>query len=146
MFSAAEQWNHSFFHTCTQAWSKQGQSGAHHRMAEQNLLHLFALRVLGFLHSLNDMSYQERATRDALLNCFLFCHAEKSRLLFMETITSFFSDSNDAALRSGISFPVELLFSFCYPACRVWKGNLSLISSGLPECTVKSHILRADLF
>lgn len=58
MFSAAEQWNHNFFHTC-QAWCKQGLSGAHHHMAEQNLLHLFALGVLGLLHSLNVMSYQE---------------------------------------------------------------------------------------
>lgn len=58
-------------------------------MAEQNLLHLFALRVLGLLLSQNVMSHQERTTRDALLNRFLFCHAGKSRLLFMETITSF---------------------------------------------------------
>lgn len=43
MFSAAEQWNHNFLQTCTQAWSKQGLSKAHHHMAEQNLLHLFAL-------------------------------------------------------------------------------------------------------
>lgn len=49
------------------------------------------------------MSYQEWATRDALLNCFLFCHAQNSRFLFMETITSFFSDSNGAALLSEIT-------------------------------------------
>lgn len=103
MFCAAEEWNHNFFHTCSQAWGKQGLSGALHHMAEQNLLCLFALRVLGLFHSVNVMSYQELATRDALLNRFLFCRAEKSRLLFMETITSLFSDSNDAALCSEIT-------------------------------------------
>lgn len=40
---------------------------------------------------------------DSLLNRFLFCHARKSRLLLMETITSFFSDSNDATLPSEIT-------------------------------------------
>lgn len=72
-------------------------------MAEQNLLHIFALRVLGLLHSLNVMSYQEGAARDALLNRFFFCHAEKSRFLFMETITSFSSKSNAATLCSEIT-------------------------------------------
>lgn len=76
--------------------------GAEHHVAEESSL-VFTENALSSPFTLLVSYPTKEEHTDALLSCFLFCRVWKSRLLFTETITSFFSDSNDATLLSEIT-------------------------------------------